>query len=360
MEGERDGKEERDRLSDLPDLVLLHVLKFMSTKQAVQTCVLSTRWKDLWKGVTTLALNSSDFATAPRFSEFLSCVLSHRNDSVSLHNLDLRRKGCVEPELLNRVMSYAVSHDVQSLTIEFNLYLKLGFKLHPCIFSCRTLTYLKLSIWAIPSMTELPNSLQLPALHSLHLEYVTFTADDSGCADPFSTCPMLNTLVLDQCNLHRDAKFLCISNSNLSSLTIASTIQEVDYKIVLSTPNLSSLSITRYPIHQVSACDLSYLEQVNIDVEAHFHTNSERTHLALISWLEVLASYVKIMVLSSSTLKVLSSSGSTMSQLPCFVRLKSLKLKMKSSSYISDEEVSRIVECLVRNSPLVEVDIIDC
>lgn len=49
-----------------------------------------------------------------------------------------------------------------------------------------------------------------------------------------------------------------------------------------------------------------------------------------------------------------------MSQLPCFVRLKSLKLKMKSSSYISDEEVSRIVECLVRNSPLVEVDIIDC
>ncbi|KAJ1397221.1 Leucine-rich repeat domain superfamily [Sesbania bispinosa] len=338
-------------------------MKFMSTKHAVQTCVLSTRWKDLWKGLTNLALNSSDFTSLPHFSKFVSWVLSDRDSSISLHNLDLRRKGCIEPALLDRVMTYAVSHNVQQLTIEVNLNCELGFKLHPCIFSCQTLTYLKLSIWAVPLMTELPNSLHLPALQTLHLEHVTFTASDNGCAEPFSSCHMLNTLVLDRCNLHRDANFLCISNSMLSSLTIGSTIQEAAYKVVLSTPNLNSLTVMRDPIHQVSACSLPFLEQVNIDVEAHFHTNFERTHLALISWLQVFADYVKTMILSSSTLKilnVLSTPDSMISQLPCLVRLKSLKVKMKSSSNISNDEVSRIVDYLLQKSPVAKVDIIDC
>lgn len=308
MQSERDGKDERDRLSDLPDFVLLQIMKFMNTKHAVQTCVLSTRWKDLWKSLTNLALHSSDFTSLTHFSKFVSWVLSHRDSSISLHNLDLRRKGCIEPGLLDRVMTYAVSHNVQRLTIDVNLNFELGFKLHPCIFFCRSLTHLKLSIWAVPSMTELPTSLQLPALESLHLEHVTFAANDNGCAEPFSACHRLNTLVLDRCNLHRDAKFLCISNSKLSSLTIGSTIQEVAYKVVLSTPNLSSLTVMRDPIHQVSMCSLSLLEQVNIDVEAHFHTNLERIYSALISWLQALASYVKTMTLSSSTLKILNVS----------------------------------------------------
>ncbi|XP_012567365.1 putative F-box protein At1g58310 [Cicer arietinum] len=361
MQSESVRKLERDRLSDLPDFVLLHIMKFMNTKQAVQTCVLSKRWKDLWQRLTNLALNSYDFTSLTHFSKFVSSVLSHRNGSVSLHDLDLRQKGCIEPGLLDRVMTYAVSHNVENLTIEVNLNFERGFKLHPCVFFCRTLTYLKLSIWAIPWMTELPTSLQLPALKSLHLEHVTFAANDNGFAAPFSNCHMLNTLVLDRCNLHRDAKFLTISNSMISCLTIGSTIQEVAYKIVLSTPNLNSLTVTRDLIHHVSACDLCFLERVYIDVDAYFHTNFERTYSALISWLQALANYVQIMTLSSSTLKILNVlSTSMISQLPCFVRLESLKLKMKSSSNISDEKVSRIVEFLLQKSPLAKVEMIDC
>ncbi|RDY02710.1 F-box/FBD/LRR-repeat protein, partial [Mucuna pruriens] len=348
-----------DRLSELPDFVLLHIMKFMSMKHAVQTCVLSTRWKKLWKHLTNLAFNSSDFVNLVHFSKFVSWVMSNRDNSVSLHSLDLRRKGCIDHEFLDRIMGYAVSHDVQQLTVEVNLNVKLGFKLHPGIFSCESLTFLKLSIWAVPSMTELPSSLSLPALKSLHLEHVTFTVNDSDCAEPFSNCHMLNTLVLDHCNLHNAAKFLCICNSNLSTLTIGSTIQEVPYKFVLSTPNLRSLAVMRDPIHQLSACNLSFLEQVNIDVEAYFHTHFERTHASLISLLQVLADYVKIMILSSSTLKILydlSTSGSMITQIPCFVQLKSLKLKMKSSSNISDEVVSRTVEYLLQKSPVAKVD----
>ncbi|QCD94880.1 putative FBD-associated F-box protein At5g22720 [Vigna unguiculata] len=364
MRSDGDRKEDKDRLSDMPDFVLLHIMKFMSMKQAVQTCVLSSRWKELWKHLTDLALNSSDFTNLTHFSKFVSWVISNRDNSISLHSLDLRRKGCIDHELLDRIMVYAVSHDVQQLTIEVNLSVILGFRLHPSMFSCSSLTYLKLSIWAVPWMTQLPSSLQLPALKSLHLEHVTFTASESDCAEPFSSCHMLDTLVLDRFNLHQGVKFLCICNSNLSSLTIGSTIQEAPYKFALSTPNLRYLNVMRDPLHQLSACRLCYLEQVSIDCEAYFHTHFERTYSALIGLLQVLADYVKIMILSSSTLKILlhglSTSGSMITQIPCFVQLKSLKLKMKSSTNISDEGVGRIVEYLLQKSPFAKVDIINC
>ncbi|XVE51071.1 hypothetical protein DITRI_Ditri02bG0009100 [Diplodiscus trichospermus] len=38
----------RDRLSDLHDTLVEHILSFIPSKNAAQTCVLSKRWKDLW------------------------------------------------------------------------------------------------------------------------------------------------------------------------------------------------------------------------------------------------------------------------------------------------------------------------
>ncbi|AES90420.1 F-box protein [Medicago truncatula] len=46
---ENDGNE--DRLSDLLEGVLLHILSLFDTKQAVQSCILSTRWRHLWKRI---------------------------------------------------------------------------------------------------------------------------------------------------------------------------------------------------------------------------------------------------------------------------------------------------------------------
>ncbi|KAK7283658.1 hypothetical protein RIF29_13334 [Crotalaria pallida] len=349
---ERGRKDYRDRLSDLPDCVLLHIMKFLNTKQAVQTCVLSRRWKDLSKHLTVLTLHSSDFSSIGIFRKFVSWVRSRRDPTISLHNLDLRCEGCVEPKLLDSVMRYAVSHNVQQLIIEVELHYKVGFMLNPCIFSCPSLTFLKLSMWAIPYMTKVPQSLVLPSLKSLHLEHVTFSTSDNGCAEPFSTCSKLNSLVIGRCYLQCDAKVLRITNSNLSNLTIDSTITEKAYKIVLSTPNLSALTVLGDPIHELSSTfNLSLLEEVNIDIDTIYHRSSWKTVMALVNWLHVLAKYVKIMTLSSSTLeilKVVSTPGLVITQPPCFARLK--LMKMKRFTDISDEEVRRIVEYLLQSS----------
>jgi hypothetical protein len=40
-----------DRISDLPDDLLLHVMFFLTLQEAVQTCVLSQRWRSLWSSI---------------------------------------------------------------------------------------------------------------------------------------------------------------------------------------------------------------------------------------------------------------------------------------------------------------------
>ncbi|KAG4991578.1 hypothetical protein JHK87_025035 [Glycine soja] len=42
-------KDDRGKISELPDNILLHMMDFMDTREAVQTCVLSKRWNNLWK-----------------------------------------------------------------------------------------------------------------------------------------------------------------------------------------------------------------------------------------------------------------------------------------------------------------------
>jgi hypothetical protein len=303
MERNRNRKEERRTLSDFPDSILLEIMKFMDTKDAVQTCILSTRWKDLWRCLPSLATNFSDFSqNLTQFSQFVSSVLSHRDNSIDLPDIDLRHAGGIQPELLDRVMAYAVSHNVKTLAVDIDL-IHFNFcddhTLNPCIFSCPSLTYLKICILSVPRMIELPSSLHFMALKSLHLEHVTFVANEDGVADPFSNCHMLTTLVLGWCTLTHNTKFLCISNSKLSSLTIGTILGAP--KVVLSTPNLSSLTLFRGLIDQVSTCNLSLLDQVNIDVQdiGHLYSN-------LINWLHGLADYIKILALSSTTLKVSS------------------------------------------------------
>ncbi|XP_006587333.2 uncharacterized protein [Glycine max] len=198
----------------------------------------------------------------------------------------------------------------------------------------------------------------MPALKSLQLEAVSITARDNDYAEPFSTCNVLNTLILDGCSLHKDAKFLSISNSSLSSLTISGSFEGGAYKIALSTPNLSSLTVTGHNNHTISsACNLSFLEEVTIDTLGY--TLFPNTDLLIISWLQVLTN-VKILRLYSGTLltilRDISNPVSVSTQPPCFVQLKSLILANQPSADISFDQLKRAVEYLLQNSPQRRID----
>ncbi|XP_061370116.1 putative F-box/LRR-repeat protein At4g15060 [Gastrolobium bilobum] len=302
MKTKKQREEDWDRLSDLPDDILLHIVKLLSTKQAVQTGFLSKRWKDIWKcGLTNLKFSWADFWDVANFNKCVSLVLSSQNcSSSSLHSLELSfccfiRSKPVDRELQSRVIRYAVLHSVQHVTIDIELTFSLTpeFQLPPIMFSCPSLTFLNICI-DNKQKIKLPKSFHLPALRSLYLAYVTFTAsDDNDCVEPFSTCNMLNTLVIQFCYLDFYAHVLHISNSNLSSLTIRHC--HAYYKIALSTPNLTSLTIRGTPILQLSfKCNLSFLDEVYIDASARFERvldidTRRKRDLVIINLLQVLA-----------------------------------------------------------------------
>ncbi|PNY07340.1 FDB-associated F-box protein [Trifolium pratense] len=172
-----------DRLGDLPETVILHILSFLNAKQAVETCVLSKRWKDLWKRLPKLILCSDDYGTYKIFTEFVSKVLALRDSSMALQALDFKPQNG-RSHMVKRIINYAISHNVQQLGLYVNGHIT---EIPSKVFFCRTLTHLKLSIYpGINRETMFPKSLNLPAITNLQLEHFTFCVGDDDRAEPFS------------------------------------------------------------------------------------------------------------------------------------------------------------------------------
>lgn len=78
-----------DRISELPNALVLHILSFLTTTEVVRTCVLSKRWSNMWLYVPTLVFDSDEFDSASlnelekvlKFQLFVHSVLLHHKAS---------------------------------------------------------------------------------------------------------------------------------------------------------------------------------------------------------------------------------------------------------------------------------------
>jgi hypothetical protein len=74
-----------DRISDLPDELLLQILVFLPLVEAVRTCILSHRWLHVWTRLLLLEFADDE---APHASSFESLVFTDvvmPDVSVSVH-----------------------------------------------------------------------------------------------------------------------------------------------------------------------------------------------------------------------------------------------------------------------------------
>jgi hypothetical protein len=181
----RERHKKSDRLSDLPDDVLLHIIEIFNIKQSVRTCVLSKRWKSLWKSFANLTLHHSEKEKSYIFSCFVSHLLSSRDYSLPLHSVSYEYDNAADchKTTIPRVMNYAVSHNVQQVTVIVKTSNIKDLELPRSIFYSHSLTYLKLEFqysYTDPRSKMFPKSLNLSALKSLHLENLCFTTSDNA------------------------------------------------------------------------------------------------------------------------------------------------------------------------------------
>lgn len=285
-----ENEDNKDRLSDLSECVLLHILSFLNVKDAVQTCLLSSRWKHLWKRLPTLTLYFY-----PGFEKFLNQILSLRDASMAVDALDFLSGYEAKPDLLERIVRYAVSHNVNRLRLSCDIE-----HIPPSLFSCSSLT--SLEIEPGQTLVKFPNFLNLPALTYLKLHGFSFCSGNDGHFEPFSAFNRLNTLILYEC-IVPDAQTLFILSTTLLNLSIQTHCYFGYYlNIELCAPNLCTFAFNGRPFMKISGSNLLSVEQVTIDLYMPNRKYSVN-RLILLNWLIELVN-IKSLTVTERTLEV--------------------------------------------------------
>jgi hypothetical protein len=88
------AKMEVDRISNLPEGVLHHLLSLMPAHDAVRTCVLKQSWRHLWRSAPGIRFtNCEGFGSANRFNQFVDRLLRLRRHDAPLDSCDFFLQG---------------------------------------------------------------------------------------------------------------------------------------------------------------------------------------------------------------------------------------------------------------------------
>ncbi|XP_028124676.1 F-box/FBD/LRR-repeat protein At4g26340-like isoform X2 [Camellia sinensis] len=214
-----------DRISNLPDALLCHILSFLPTKYAVGTSTLSTRWQYLWTSVPNLDFDDSKcFQEYARLSEdkrkevdlsfqyFVNRVLL-LSDAPCFQKFHLQIGGSLELlDLVDTWISAAVKRNVEDLNLinGFEINVRLPVRL----FTSKTLVVLSLS----GVLLDIPCSVWLPSLKSLRLDYVEY-GDEDSLQEFLIGCPILEEMYIHRWTVDSQM-VLNVSVPTLKRLTV--------------------------------------------------------------------------------------------------------------------------------------------
>ncbi|KAK0596994.1 hypothetical protein LWI29_020811 [Acer saccharum] len=297
---------EQDRLSNLPETLIYHILSLLETKDAIQTCVLSKTWRYHWTNIHTLYFDFANFRryesadTDHRvlFREFVLNVLIRRNP-FNLHKLKFYCRGSIHFSLVRRVFNYANSHGLEHL--ETDIVTK---------FPARDLKTLKLGFGHGRDFS--PNLFGFATLTNLHICGVKLPAK----GDLFSGLLNLGNLSSIDCSVSIVVDFIisapCLVNLTISDFGYIGKIMFRDSKLVISAPKLKLLNLSMehqlvYPL-VLSIHNCPTFDQVDIHIyPTHFWRKDYMRRQTLISdvirMLEVLC-HVNSLTISLDLFKV--------------------------------------------------------
>lgn len=375
-----DKPQNEDLLSSLPDHLLYQILAKIEIKYAVQTCILSRRWNRVWATLPHLHFDATNSRRMDDFYKFVNKFLSKRNHRTDISTIKIvnKRRRRIREELINKIVNYAVSHNVQEFSIDSGVFGEFPNR----IFFSQSLKRLRLnmgywfcnrgqsSTWELQSLTnlyisgsdhftilpDLPQSFPvlttlhlavcklplmswgLPVLTSLHLDRVIFHGGKSLEFDEFVH---LKNLTLKGMGMWYDVEVFTISSVSLTNLTISEDSRiSMTCRFEVFAPNLSCCEYRGCsPILLRAKDGLPSLEKVDIDVDVIWCELKEELKegkpviLQQLSSMFQVFSGAKFLTLSFKMVMVLFSAVKLLKFKPSpFGNLKCLKIKYKLGS----------------------------
>jgi len=202
-----------DRISNMPDSILCHILSFHPTKFAATTSVLSKRWKPVWLSVPTLDFDQENFNDFESFRKFIYLTMfSLRDKKSSIHSFALKcgEFSSFEQEELDNIFKFAMERGTKSFNFHMS-HKKHQIKLPLCILSYnKTLEVLKLSNIQMRDFDQV----DFPRLKTLQLNDIFFKSREN-IVKFLLGCPVLEDL---QTRLGFPVSLQMISDSNAQIL----------------------------------------------------------------------------------------------------------------------------------------------
>ncbi|KAI9112756.1 hypothetical protein K1719_016259 [Acacia pycnantha] len=182
-----------DRLSSIPDSLLLHILSFLPTKEAVAASFLSKRWRPLGHSLSTLFIDNKHFPGRKVFIQFVDSVLI-LGDLEVLKNFGLNCWNWNVPnDKINNWIDALINSKVKHL--EICIAPRFQTELPSSIFNWSTIRVLKFKGVTFSTLS----CVSLPSLKILDLDLVRLQ-DINFLAMLLSGCALLEMLVLTELN----------------------------------------------------------------------------------------------------------------------------------------------------------------
>ncbi|OVA14423.1 F-box domain [Macleaya cordata] len=227
----------RDRISNLPETLIHHILSFLDMKWVVTTSILSRRWRYVWTSLPTL-----NFA-----SNLFKCPNTKRIKGF----IDFKDYSFSATALMYKDLCVDIMGD---LIVSFP----------QCLFTCKSLTKLELLMGAKEtSKLILPNSMGLPRLKSLKLGSL-YINDEKLANMLISSCPVLESLIIEDSYMNLNISSLKFKHFELDNTFYCFPLAMI---VKLYAPNLTSYTCKDYMSHDYSLENLSSLVTADIHMK---------------------------------------------------------------------------------------------
>jgi hypothetical protein len=315
-----------DKISNLPDEVLICILSFLHTKEAVSTSTLSKRWNSLWTFLPTLSASIYKPGLGEienRFLDFVDKVLiGHKMPFLEKINIS---STYLDNTRITSWISAAAKQDVCTLKLSSKYCEEPLCSLPSCLFTMNKIVKLFLDFslrLSFPFVSDCFPNLKKLVLCRLMYE------DDKSIQNLISSCPVLEKFYLNRFGFD-GLKDVNVSSRSLKTLSFGVyelvEEEELDYvpKLTIDCPAVEYVRIEDIVTEEFIIRDLSSVVKARLNLANYRHPFYEGTYARRVFELLSTFSNVKTLSVSESTLSTMSAADGEI--LPTFHNLKQLR-----------------------------------